>query len=208
MHSVMTSSSSKPRSRTRFDRRREATREQIIQAAPQVMAERGLHATKIADIAAAADVGVGTFYLHFETKQELFDELVVDAISRLTALIDDVRSRSQDVVTQVRATTRAVCQFAADNREVFRLVFGQGDVYSDVVREAQTRFADDFERTIRDGIAAGDVSTLDPPLAARALVGMVTQMLAWWTADDTTPIEQIETTLTTLTVRGLLPTDA
>jgi len=191
--------------RTRFDRRREATRTQIIEAAARVMADRGLHATKIADIAAAADVGVGTFYLHFETKQELFDELVLDAVTRLTALVDDVRSQSTDVIEQVRSATHAVCRFAADNREVFRLVFGQGGDYSHVVRDAQARFARDFERTIRDASAG---SAVDPALTARALVGMTTQMLAWWAAEDTTPIDRIESTLTTLTLRGLSLNDA
>lgn len=191
--------------RTRFQRRREATREQIVRAAERVMAERGVHATKIADIAAAADVGVGTFYLHFETKQELFDEVVADAVTRLQAAIEGARESATDPMDQVRAATRAVCRFARDNRAVFRIVFGHGGTYHDVVREAQALFAADLEGVLRAGVASGGVGGVDPAIAAEAVVGMTTQLLAWWTTKDGVSIDDLETTLTTLAVRGLSP---
>lgn len=194
--------------RTRFQRRREATREQIVRAAEHVMAEKGVHATKITDIAAAADVGVGTFYLHFETKQELFDELVADAVTRLQAAIEEARASTTEVMEQVRAATRAVCRFARDNRAVFRIVFGHGGTYHDVVREAQALFAADLEGVLRAGVASGRVGAVDPAIAAEAVVGMTTQLLAWWTAKDGVSIDDLESTLTTLAVRALSPEGA
>ena len=71
----------------RFERRKARTRDDLIAAATRVLAEKGLHGTKIADIAAAADVGVGTFYLHFATKDALYDALVEDAATRLKATV-------------------------------------------------------------------------------------------------------------------------
>lgn len=189
----------------RFERRREATRQQIVRAAARVMAEKGMHATKISDIAAAADVGVGTFYLHFEAKQELFDELVADAVARLHATIEAARDSADDVLEQVRAATRAVCRFAEENRAVFRVVFGHGGTYHHVVREAQALFAADLERVLRDGVASGRFGAVDPAIAAEALVGMTTQLLAWWTAQDAVGIDELEANLTTLSTRGLSP---
>jgi AcrR family transcriptional regulator len=193
---------------TRSARRREATRDQIVRAAERVMAEKGVHATKIADIAAAADVGVGTFYLHFETKQELFDELVADAVARLQTAIEEARQSTTDPMEQVRAATRAVCRFASDNRSVFRIVFGHGGTYHDVVRDAQAVFAADLESVLRTGVASGRVGAVDPGIAAEAVVGMTTQLLAWWTAEEGVSIDDLEATLTTLTVRGLAPEGA
>ena len=60
----------------RFERRRERTRRDLLASATRVLAKKGLHDTKVADIAAAADIGVGTFYLHFPTKDALFDAVV------------------------------------------------------------------------------------------------------------------------------------
>src|SRR5215510_133326 len=162
----------------RFERRKARTRDDLIAAATRVLAEKGLHATKIADIAAAADVGVGTFYLHFDTKEVLFDALVEDAVTRLKAAVDAARAGIDDPVEESRVATRAFCRFARDNREVFKLVFGPTASRHDVVRRAQALFAHDIEQTIRDGIARGVFGKVAPDIAAQALVGMSTQLLA------------------------------
>jgi AcrR family transcriptional regulator len=51
--------------------RRDATREQILNAAERLFAARGVEATTIDDIVAAADVARGTFYYNFATKEEV-----------------------------------------------------------------------------------------------------------------------------------------
>jgi AcrR family transcriptional regulator len=187
----------------RFERRKERTRGDILRAAEQVMARKGVHATKIADIAEAADVGVGTFYLHFETKEAVFDALVADTVLHLKAAIDQARSGATNVIDEVKASTSALCRFANDNREVFRVVFGHGGTYHDIVRAAQELFAADIENTITRGAAQGVFGDVDPGLAAQAAVGMSTQLLAWWTEHDDVTIETMERTLTTLTLDGL-----
>src|SRR5260370_16732735 len=67
----------------RFDRRREKTRLDLIQAAERVISSKGYHQTRIADIATDADVGLGTFYLHFKTKNEIFIELIEHGAAEL-----------------------------------------------------------------------------------------------------------------------------
>src|SRR5881397_4076583 len=73
------------RASNRFERRRERTRQELLAAATRVLAEKGLDRTKVTDIAAAADVGVGTFYLHFPDKEALFDAVVEETVRRLKA---------------------------------------------------------------------------------------------------------------------------
>jgi AcrR family transcriptional regulator len=187
----------------RFERRKQRTREELLVAATRVLAEKGLHATKIADIAAAADVGVGTFYLHFDTKESLYDALVDDAVTRLKAAVDAARAGASDPVEESRLAIRAFCGFARDNREVFKLVFGPTASRHDVVRRAQALFAHDIEQTIRNGIARDVFGNVAPDIAAQALVGMSTQLLAWWTEHEAAPVELLEETIVTLTLRGL-----
>src|SRR5258707_6304628 len=133
----------------RFERRRERTRQDLLGAAARVLAEKGLHQTKIADIAAAADVGVGTFYLHFPTKEALFDAVVEDTMRRFKATIDAARMSVVDPIDQMRAANAAFCRFACDNREVFRIVFGHAAAYNEVIRRAQALFAADVEESFR-----------------------------------------------------------
>src|SRR5213593_3075918 len=117
----------------RFERRRERTRRDLLASATRVLAKKGLHDTKVADIAAAADVGVGTFYLHFPTKEALFDSVVEETVGRLKATIDAARGGAADPLAKVRAANAAFCRFADENREVFRIVFGHAATYNDVI---------------------------------------------------------------------------
>src|SRR5690242_21947608 len=115
----------------RFERRRERTRQDLLAAASRVLAEKGLHRTKIADIAAAADVGVGTFYLHFPDKEALFDAVVEETVRRLKTAVDAARARETTAVAKVEASNAAFFRFAHENREVFKIVFGHAAPYDD-----------------------------------------------------------------------------
>ena len=187
----------------RFERRRERTRQDLLGAAERVLADKGLHLTKISDIAAAADVGVGTFYLHFPTKEALFDAVVEDTMRRFKATIDTARTSVRDPIGQMRAANAAFCRFACDNREVFRIVFGHAAAYNEVIRRAQALFAADVEASYREGVAKGAFEPLPPALVAQAVIGMATQVLSWWTEHESVSIESLHETMFTLALEGI-----
>jgi AcrR family transcriptional regulator len=58
-------------------------RQQILNHARDVFALRGYHAAKIEDIVAAAGVARGTFYLYFEDKRAIFEEIVDGVLARI-----------------------------------------------------------------------------------------------------------------------------
>jgi AcrR family transcriptional regulator len=187
----------------RFERRRERTRRELLAAATRVLAAKGFHDTKISDIAAAADVGVGTFYLHFPDKETLFDAVVDDTVVRLKATVDAARAHAADARDEMLAANAAFFRFAQENREVFKIVFGHAAAYNDLIRRAQALFIADLENTVRAGIARGLFTPLEPALVAQAVVGMATQMISWWTANESVPIETLIETTTTLALHGI-----
>ena len=70
----------------------ERNRQRLLEAARQVFAEEGL-AAPIDLIAKRAEVGVGTLYRHFPTKEALFEAIVV---GRLEDLVADARARAKE----------------------------------------------------------------------------------------------------------------
>lgn len=187
----------------RFERRRERTRGELLAAATRVLARHGFAKTKIADIAREADVGVGTFYLHFATKDALLDALVEDTVTRLKRVLDAARDREDDPVARVRAGNAALCRFADDNRDVLRIVFGPGAALHESVRRAVALFAADVETTIRHGIARGVFADADPAVTAQASIGMTAHLLAWWTEHEEVGLDVLEATLNRMTLDGL-----
>src|SRR6266850_3136542 len=155
----------------RFERRRQRTRSELVTAATRVLAQKGFHDTKVTDIAAAADVGVGTFYLHFPDKEALFHAVVEETAARLKTAVDAARERADGPVDQMLAASTAFCAFAEKNRELFKIVFGHAAAYDDVIRRAQALFAADIEAQIQDGIARGFFAPVPADVAAQAIVG-------------------------------------
>lgn len=76
----MTASGSEP---SRRGRKRERTRSAISDAAIRLFSERGFGAPTIDDITEAADVSKGTFYNHFQSKEEILVAFMADLEARL-----------------------------------------------------------------------------------------------------------------------------
>jgi len=169
-----------------------------------VLSAKGYHGTKIVDIARTAGVGVGTFYLYYPTKEALFLELVEDTVARLKIELDAVRLQVADPVEQSRTRTLTFLGFAQENRELFRIVFGHGASFHDVVRHCQEGFIRDLHEIIAGAIAGGAFRQGNAMVWAQAVIGMSLQVVSWWIEQDNVPIEDVAAALTDLTLHGML----
>lgn len=70
---------------TRTKRRHAQSFENLVQAGLAVIGQRGLYETTVEHITEAADVGKGTFYAHFDSKEDLISHLVRDGVDELIA---------------------------------------------------------------------------------------------------------------------------
>ncbi len=103
-----------PVSENRHTVRRLRTRSQLLEAARAVFAKKGVEAAAIADITEAADVGFGSFYNHFASKEILLEVLIRETIERHGAALDELTAPLTDaaevLAVSVRHTVRMVDQ--------------------------------------------------------------------------------------------------
>src|SRR5262249_8102603 len=156
-----------------------------------LLAAKGFHATKIADIAAAADVGTGTFYLYFPTKDALFADLVREAAVAASEEIAAAKAPYTDYRDRARVGMETFFRFAAQNRDVFRILFGHSALFDELLREVHQLFIVDIETDFTAGVASGVFRDLPPAFAAQAIVGMLTQVTSWWIDHQDISIEEI-----------------
>jgi len=187
----------------RSQRRREQTARTLLDAARRVLAAKGYHGTKIVDIARTASVGVGTFYLYYPTKEALFLELVEDTVARLKTELDSVRSNISDPIEQSRVRTLTFFRFAQENRELFRIVFGHGASFHDVVRRCQEGFIRDLNESITAGMEIGALREGDAMIWAQAFIGSSLQVVSWWIEQEDVPIEDVAASLSDLALYGM-----
>ena len=105
-------------------RRQAEIRARLIEAGRGVFTQHGLDEATIAEITAAADVGFGTFYLYFPTKEALYRAVVGSGFRALGEQLDRVSPISHEPwrVT-LRLGVETLFRFAAENRDLFLLMF-------------------------------------------------------------------------------------
>lgn len=103
---------------TRYDRRRAQTRRVLVDAGRQLIASHGVEALRIQDITEGADVGLGSFYNHFASKDELVEAVVEESLSDLAAAtgLSDANREQDPAVTTADAIVR-VLHRVLDERE-------------------------------------------------------------------------------------------
>ena len=157
-------------------------RQQLIEIARSLFAERGYDGTSIEEIAQRANVSKPVVYEHFGGKEGLY-AVVVDR--EMSALLDGITSsltmkhRSR---VRVERVALALLTYVEERTDGFRILIRDSPAaitsgtYSTLLNEAVSQVA---------SILAGDFSRrgLDPdlaPLYAQALVGSVSMTAQWW----------------------------
>lgn len=74
---------------SRVERRKEKTRKALLAVALELFQEKGIYWTKIEDITERADIGKGTFYQYFQTKEELLEVLLQQGLDELLGRIQE-----------------------------------------------------------------------------------------------------------------------
>lgn len=181
-----------------------ATRERLRAAGVALFAERGLHCVTTHDIARRAGFAAGTFYLHYKDKQELFAELVRAALDALVERVRSATEGARDEADLVERHAAALVDFAAENRELIRVLFsGDGEVAAleqDVLETLAESIAK--ARSERRRVPRG----VDSRVLAQAVVGMYARVVAWWAADPSRATrDDLIASLTRIQLRGTQP---
>ena len=115
--------------RTRQQRRSLRTRQRLLDAARAVFAEKGLDMSRIDEITERADLGKGTFYYHFETKEKLIRELIHTMLADLAAALEESCRDIDELQPLLDAMIQAHLEFFSERWEDFVLFYqGRADL--------------------------------------------------------------------------------
>ena len=181
----------------RFERRREKTRVELLEAAERVVARKGYHNTRIADIASEADVGLGTFYLHFKTKNEIFIELIDYGASKLREELTAAKAGVESPAEKLRITINTILDAAAEGPESFRIVFGHGPAFLDLMVRVHQIFISDLRSDLEPAIGS------QADAVAHLTIGMLSQAITWLLEREDLPLAELKETTVNFALGGL-----
>ncbi len=99
----------------RKDRKREQTRQSLVDAAKALFVERGFEGTTIDDIVEAADLAKVTFYYHFKSKEEVALEIKRQCHEEATVYIENMRSTNQSADEMIERLIIDIAEWTEKN---------------------------------------------------------------------------------------------
>jgi AcrR family transcriptional regulator len=166
-------------------RSRAETRRRLVAAATELFSSAGLQRTTSTRIARAAGVAAGTFYLHFPDKRALFREIAFDALAQLRARLARASERAgPDPEAALRARMEELVTFAEERRSLVRILFGRGEEAAALGQDLLDALFPGVEARLRQLARERRFDPrIHPGAAARALLAMWSQLVAWWIED-------------------------
>jgi AcrR family transcriptional regulator len=152
---------------SRLDRRKARTRQALIDAAVRLIAEGRGDRASIAEITEEADIGFGSFYNHFDSKDQLFQTAAEEVLERWGQMIDRAGAGITDPAELFAVGTRISGRLGWTHPDIAGFLTGAGLGTLDI----PTGLAPRALRDIRAGQAAGQFSVLDAEIALSAVAG-------------------------------------
>jgi AcrR family transcriptional regulator len=170
----------------RAERRRIQTHEQLLGATAQLMIEKSYAALTIKAITERADLGYGTFYVHFKD----LDDAVWEVVYRMA---EDARLETERHISMLPFPMREyqswvyLFDFAAQTREGISQLFGHNGSAS-LLQRYQDYLAALHEENLRAGNYSAGLD-LPPAFLAQFITGALVRLLVWWaeTPNNYTP---------------------
>jgi AcrR family transcriptional regulator len=152
---------------SRLDRRKARTRQALIDAAVRLIAEGRGDRASIAEITEEADIGFGSFYNHFDSKDQLFQTAAEEVLERWGQMIDRAGVGITDPAELFAVGTRISGRLGWTHPDIAGFLTGAGLGALDI----PTGLAPRALRDIRAGQAAGQFSVPDAEIALSAVAG-------------------------------------
>ncbi len=154
-------------------------RQAIIEAARKIFAVKGYEDTTIAEIAEDAGIAVGTVYLYFGNKRDIYTSVSLDWAASLAAVFEDPTIASLPIEQVPRAMIEATFRICHQDSDMMSLF--QVDIQSEeeiqkhkAADELITGILDDF---FRQAIAQGQLAPFDTEAYTKVIFGMVHSVL-------------------------------
>lgn len=150
----------------RLERRKARTRSALVRAAQGFIAAGKLN-VPILELTHAADVGMGSFYNHFDSREQLFGAAVEDALDRYGTVLDELTVGLDDPAHVFAQSFRLTGRLHRRSPELSKVLLTNGLALAGSNKGLAPR----ARRDIEDGVRAGRFTVGDPELAMVIVAG-------------------------------------
>jgi len=181
----------------RWERRKDARPQELLDAALDHFVARGFAATRLDDVAKSAGVSKGTLYLYFCSKEELFKavvrESIVPLLGEAEVAIEQFTGTSEDLFRNLMRIWWGNMG-ASKLSGLPKLMMAEAGNFPELARFYQEEVVDRGENLVitvlKRGIARGEIRSLDLEIAARMIIAPMIMMMMWKHSSGVCKIEE------------------
>lgn len=164
---------------------KDGRRQRILAAAERAFSADGYHDASLAAIARQADLAVGTLYLYFADKSDLYGHVILEKMQQIAAHFETALTSSESAATCLRAAVHSQFAFHDANRHFFEIFLHQHQVQNSPLHprhwteleELKRRILGQIEECVVRGQAGGELKPGDARLFAVAFLGVTLQII-------------------------------
>ncbi|MGA9677611.1 MAG: TetR/AcrR family transcriptional regulator [Mycobacterium sp.] len=173
MHTAEVTTSGEGAAANRLQRRKLRTRAALVKAAQRLIAEGRVN-VPVLEITQAADVGMGSFYNHFDSKEQLFEAAVADVLDAHGALLDRLTASIEDPAETFAASFRLTGRLFRQRPQESEILLANGSALLSSERGLAPRALRDIKAAANAGRFRVDDPELALATAGGALLGLGT----------------------------------
>ena len=188
--------------------RKELVREQLIDIASQLFDSKGYAQTSINDIARAMGLGRSALYHYFRNKEEILAALVeAEALTPSHQLQELIERQDLTPTQRLRhAIIDGIERRLSSGSRFILLARLEGQIPKELAplyNKGRRDIYDFYVRCISDGMATGEFRSVDPKIAAFAVIGMANWTSRWYSPSGVRSPREIAEIIADLALHGL-----
>ncbi len=157
-------------------------RAELLQAARQMVVERGMAATRVSDVASATNVSGGLIHYHFATKDDLMAEMLRASSLEERHQLERIMADTGTAAARLDRVLRHYLPVPNDDQSWILWIEGwaagiRSPRLRDILTELDNTWINVLERVINVGVASGEFTCDDPAGAAERLDALLDGLL-------------------------------
>lgn len=182
------------------------TLRRLLDAAAEEFGERGYHDTAISHVTQRAGVGLGTFYVYFKSKEEVFRALVADMGARTRHVLSESVKDAPNRLEAERLGLKAYLDFVRTHKSLHRIVMEAQFVAPSAYRAYYQAFFEAYRQQLSQATRRGEISSGDDEVRVWALMGASTFLgLRYAIWEDGADVDVVAQAAAELMISGLAP---
>jgi AcrR family transcriptional regulator len=191
---------------SRVQRRQKQTRERIFRVAMELFQKKGFEQTTVSEITEAADIGKGTFFTYFPTKEAIFRQPGEMAMEAMTIAAQEGLDKGKPLASTLKNVLTAFAEWHEANKVLTRQMSKSSFMLStDDSSSNKGRLLSLLMQLITMGQNNGEFNKkLDPQDAATVLAGIYFTVIAAWAHSEGRSLRDMMESSMDMVLKGLL----